>query len=190
MSSLAKLSPALHATPVTRAKCRLCRCKLESGGDHDFSRELCGSCKLRPEARRLGIVGPLSPARVEGINRASKSAPSFTAAEKALIQKVHGYMPAQQLLGVLNERLACNLGPDAVLYTMDQLYAEIGDASGAVPDGGHDWASLRKLLARAQEAGVLDAITEQVINDFAVVFSLNQKQVLVLKDIILPGKED
>jgi len=178
MSSLAKLSPALHATPVTRAKCRLCRCKLESGGDHDFSREL------------FGIVGPLSPARVEGINRASKSAPSFTAAEKALIQKVHGYMPAQQLLGVLNERLACNLGPDAVLYTMDQLYAEIGDASGAVPDGGHDWASLRKLLARAQEAGVLDAITEQVINDFAVVFSLNQKQVLVLKDIILPGKED
>lgn len=114
----------------------------------------------------------------------------FTAAEKGLIKKVHGFTPAQQLLDILNERLRCDLGPDAVLYTMEQLYAEIGDASGGTPAGGHDWSSLRKLLAKAQSNGVLDCITEQVINDFAVVFSLNAKQVTVLKDIVLQAKEE
>lgn len=113
----------------------------------------------------------------------------FTVAEKALIQKVHGFMPAQQLLGILNERLVCDLGQDAIPYTMEQLYTEIGNAAGGTPPGGHDWPSLRKLLRKAQRDGVLDAITEQTINDFAVVFSLNHKQALVLKDIILQAKE-
>jgi hypothetical protein len=98
-------------------------------------------------------------------------------------------MPAEQLLRLLNERLVCDLGADAKPYTMEQLYAEIGDAAGAVPVGGHDWASLRKLLAKARRAGVLSPITEQVINDFAVVFSLNTRQVLRLKDIILRTEE-
>lgn len=115
---------------------------------------------------------------------------TFTAAEKGLIKKVHGFMPAQQLLDILNERLACDLGREAVPYTMDQLYAEIGGGEGVSPVGGHDWPSLRKLLSKADHNGVLDAIDEQVINDFAVVFSLNQKQVLVLKDIVLQAKED
>lgn len=118
------------------------------------------------------------------------SARHFTAAEKGLIRKVHGFMPAQQLLDILNERLVCDLGPDAVPYTMEQLYAEIGDSAGGAPASGHDWPSLRKLLAKADRDGVLAAIDEQVINDFAVVFSLNQKQVLVLKDIILQTKEE
>jgi len=119
----------------------------------------------------------------------SKSARPFTAAERSLIKRVHGYMLPQQLLDILNERLVCDLGPDAERYNMEQLYAEIGDIPVAVTAGGHDWPGLRKLLARASQAGVLDGITEQVINDFAVVFSLNDKQVLVLKDIILPRKE-
>lgn len=118
------------------------------------------------------------------------SARPFTAAEKGLIQKVHGFMPAQQLLNILNERLVCDLGADAVPYSMEQLHAEIGDATGGVPATGHDWPSLRKLIAKAERDGVLDAINEQVINDFAVVFSLNQKQVLVLKDIVLQAKEE
>jgi hypothetical protein len=81
------------------------------------------------------------------------------------------------------------LGPDAERYSMEQLYTEIGDASNGAPAGGHDWASLRKLLARARQSGVLAGITEQIIKDFAVVFSLNQKQLMVLKDIILSTEE-
>lgn len=118
------------------------------------------------------------------------SARQFTVAEKGLIKKVHGLMPTQQLLDILNERLVCDLGSDAVPYTMDQLFAEIGGSGGGVPSTGHDWPSLRKLLAKADRDGVLSAIDEQVINDFAVVFSLNQKQVLVLKDIVLQAKEE
>jgi len=113
---------------------------------------------------------------------------AFTPAEKALIGKVHGYMPAQQLLEVLNERLLCDLGPDEVQHTMEQLYAELG-ASEALPAGGHDWSSLRKLVATAKRAGVLDAVTRQVIDDFAVVFSLSSGQVLRLHDVLLRAKE-
>ncbi len=113
----------------------------------------------------------------------------FTPADKALIRKVHGYMNAGQLLGILNERLVCDQGPDTMLYSMEQLYAEIGDAAGAVPSGGHDWASLRKLLAKARQDGVLASITEQVIDDFAVAFSLNMRQVLVMKDIFIRSQD-
>lgn len=113
----------------------------------------------------------------------------FTPAERALIRKVHGYMPAQQLLAILNERLACDLGPDADPHTMEQLYAEIGEA-GAMPEGGHDWASLRKLMARARRDGVLASVGETMIDDFAVVFSLSPKQVVRLKDIVLRAREE
>ena len=190
MSSPARLLLPQSAITAVQSKCRLCRCLLPSGQDDDLPRELCGDCKSRPEARRLEIVPRSSAPSLAGGNRGSKAARAFTPAEKSLIQKLHGYMPAQQLLDLLNERLTCDLGPDVAQYTMEQLYSEIGDASAAVPAGGHDWASLRKLLARARTAGVLGAITEQIINDFAVVFSLNPKQLLVLKDVVLPEKGD
>lgn len=177
------------ASVEAEKKCRLCTCRLDADEGDDFDMELCRSCENRPEARRLGAPSSL-PARDGKSSRHSKPARAFTAAERALIRKVHGYMPAPQLLSILNERLVCDLGPDAAPYTMEQLYAEIGDATGAVPAGGHDWASLRKLLARAKRAGVLALITEQVIDDFAVVFSLNTKQVLSLKEILLRAGED
>lgn len=120
----------------------------------------------------------------------STAARSFTAAEKGLIRKVHGFMPPQQLLDILNERLVCDLGSTAVPYTMEQLFTEIGSSGAGTSATGHDWPSLRKLLAKAERDGVLATINEQVINDFAVVFSLNQKQVLVLKDIVLQAKEE
>lgn len=112
----------------------------------------------------------------------------FTAADKSLIRKVHGYMPAQQLLDVLNDRLVFDVGADAIKHTMEQLYAEIGE-SDAAPAGGHDWSSLRKLLAKARRAGVLDAVNRQVIDDFAVVFSLTSAQVLRLQDVLLRANE-
>lgn len=117
-----------------------------------------------------------------------KPARAFTDAERSLIKKVHGYIPAAQLLGILNERLASDLGPDVRPHTMEQLHAEIG--SVAAPAGGHSWASLRKLLVQAERNGVLSMITEQVINDFAVVFSVTPKQVVGLKDILLQRQEN
>src|SRR3546814_494308 len=98
-------------------------------------------------------------------------------------------MPHAQRLAILNERLMCDLGPDAAQYTLDQLSAQIGDQIQAAPAGGHDWGSLRKMLGKASREGLLDLIDEQVINDFAVVYSLNAKQVLNLKDIVLQAKE-
>lgn len=154
---------------------------------------------LSPEAVRRHSLddakGPRRPApdqRDFGVSSGKRAdAPrDFTSADKSLIRRVHGYMSALQLLGILNERLACDAGADAVPYTIDQLRAEISSVSSAVPTGGNDWGSLRKVLAKARRAGVLDAIDEQVINDFAVVFSLNQKQVLTLKDIVLPREEE
>ena len=114
----------------------------------------------------------------------------FTAADKALIRRVHAYMNPLQLLGILNTRLTCDLGEGVSLFTIDQLRAEIASVSSAVPAGGNDWGSLRKLLAKARRDGVLDGISEQTVNDFAVVFSLNQKQLLSLKDTVLQAGED
>lgn len=169
-------------------KCRLCRCWLEDNTGDDLIRQLCDSCKGRREARRLGSPAAQSSKPETSNSHISVSARAFSAAEKALIAKVHGYMPAQQLLDILNERLAPDLG-SAQPHTMEQLYTELGGAAGAVPAGGHDRASLRKLLNRAKNSGVLNVITEEVINDFAVVFSLNHRQLLVVKDIIVQARE-
>lgn len=171
-------------------KCRLCTVTLSEDEDDDFEEEVCGSCQLRPEARRLGLKKELPQVRRQTIGMPKQTAArAFTVAEKSMIAKVHGYMPAQQLLDLLNERLVADLGPDATRYSMDQLYAEIG-SNQVTPAGGHDYGSLRKLLAKAKREGVLAAINEQVINDFAVVFSLNPKQVVTLKDIVLQSDED
>jgi hypothetical protein len=173
--------------------CRLCTCGLDQQEEDDLERRICASCKDRPEARRLGIgLAPLPPRRphAPGAPKAASGAREFTAAELSLISKVHHLMPVQQLLDLLNERLVCDLGPDAARYTHEQLQGQIANMSPAgARAGGHDWPSLRKLLAQARRAGVLSQITEQVIDDFAVVFSLNPKQVMALKDILLQPAE-
>ena len=110
--------------------------------------------------------------------------------DKALIRRVHGYMPPLQLLGILTGRLAGDVGAGAVLYTMDLLKTEIASATAPGAMDGNDWGALRKLLAKARREGILDLINEQVINDFAVVYSLNQKQVMTLKDILLNGEDE
>lgn len=134
---------------------------------------------------------PAKPTEPPQSHRPAANSPrDFTAADRALIRRVHGYMSKLQLLGILNERQACDLGHAATPFTIDQLQAEIDSVSSAVPSNGDDWASMRKLLAQSRCAGVLGLITEQVINDFAVVYSLNQKQVLTLKDIVLQARED
>ncbi len=139
-----------------------------------------------PTREQLSAIEARSTKRV--VSLLDPKARAFTPGEKALIRKVHGYMPALQLLAVLNERLLCDAGPDAVRYTIEQLYAEIG-AADVTPAVGHDWASLRRLVAKARREGVLAAVTAQVIEDFAAVFSLSSGQVLRLQDVLLRAKE-
>ncbi|MDK9702510.1 MAG: hypothetical protein OEL20_05175 [Sulfuritalea sp.] len=146
-----------------------------------------------PGAVRRHLLDNSKPGGVSATAEAALSErkpQEFSAADKALIRRVHVYMNPLQLLGILNTRLACDVGDRAAPYTIDQLRSEIASVSTAVPAEGNDWGSLRKLLAKARRTGVLGRVDEQVINDFAVVFSLNQKQVLILKDIVLPSEEE
>lgn len=189
IAAVALKSPHADAA-VGAIRCRLCACLLGAEADDDPDLALCGSCRRRPEARRLGVPAIASS---RAASRPGPAAPrparDFTEAERGLIGKIHGFMPAQQLLALLNERLACDLGPDATPYSMEQLHAAIGGLASAAPAGGNGWAAQRKLIAQARRAGLLDAITEQLIDDFAVVFSLNPKQVLVLRDALLQPQE-
>ena len=166
--------PLASARPAT-PRCRLCGCSIDSDPDADAAMPACGSCKARPDA---GRARPPQPAR------------TFTEADKSLIRKVHGFLPPMQLLGILNDRLRSDLGPDAQPYTVEQLHAEVAAMPGSKPGGDHGWAGLRKLLAQAKRAGTLEAIDAQLINDFAIVFSLSPKHLMRLKDILLQTAED
>ena len=156
-------------------RCGLCGCNLDSDADADRTLPACGSCKSRPEAQRL---------------RNPQPARSFTDAERSLIRKIHGYLPPLQLLSILNDRLRSDLGPEAQPYTIEQLHTEIAAMPGTRAVGNNGWAGLRKLLSQARRGGVLDRIDEQVINDFAIVFSLSPKQLMRLKDILLQADEE
>jgi hypothetical protein len=159
-------------------KCLLCGCNIGNDPHADRALGACGTCKSRPEARNLKATP--NPAGTRG----------FTEAEKSLIRKTHGYIPIQQLLGILNERVKNDLGPNAKPYTAEQLHAEIAKVAGPTASNGNNWAALRKLLAQARKTGTLDRITEQAIADFAVVFLLTPNQVIRLKDILLSREED
>lgn len=167
---------------LTVAKCRLCAvCLSRDNPNDDFIRAICGDCRHHPAARRLGPV-PTTP---RPINAAARD---FTAGEKALIRKVHGYMPPLQLLALLNERLQADLGDVANLYTIDQLHAEIKKAPGSGMEAD-DWSGLRKYLAEARRSGLLQTLTAQIVDDFTVVFALTSAQQLRLKDIVLDARE-
>jgi hypothetical protein len=174
----AGLLPAPTQLSPRHFACLLCGCNIGNDPDADRKVGTCGTCKSRPEARRLAAGSDKAATR------------SFTEAEKSLIRKTHGYIPAQQLLGILNERLKADLGPNATPYTAEQLHAEIAKVAGAMPATGNGWAALRKLLAHARTTGTLDLITEQIIADFAVVFLLTPNQVIRLKDVLLSREED
>lgn len=166
----------MNAQPAP-VKCRLCTVRLShDNARDDFARAICGDCRQHPAARRLGPV--TTAAKVAGASR------DFTTAEKALIRKVHGYMPPLQLLALLNERLQADLGDAASLYTIDQLHAEISSLPGGGLDAG-DWSGLRKYLAQARRDGLLQTLTAQIVDDFTVVFALSSAQQLRLKDIVL-----
>ena len=175
-----RYAPAmLPKAPVAGRRCRVCGCSIESDAQADLTIQACGSCTSRPEAHRLRAP-------------ASARAPDhmFTDADKSLIRKIHGYVPAQQLLGILNDRLLSDLGPNAPPYTAEELHTEIAAIPGTARSVDNSWAALRKLLFRAERDGTLRRINEQVVNDFAVVFSLAPKHLMRLKDILLQPAED
>lgn len=167
------------ASVASKEICRLCRCRMTVAElAEDDGRKLCAECRTRPEAASFGYLPP------PGDDGSRRPRP-FTTADKSLIKQVHGFMPAEQLLALLNERMVADLGDGVPPYTMTALHAEISQISGAVVAQGTDWSSLRKLMAQAGCSGILDKITLQTINDFAVVFGLSPAQVLRLKDVVL-----
>ena len=168
-------------------RCRVpgCNSRLDADEDDDLVLQVCNFCIKRPEGRRLLAAAAAKPANTSLPERAQVFGP----AELSLIRRLRGLMPARQLLDILNERLLADRGAGTAPYTLPQLEAEIG-ASPLQQSGTGDWASLRKLLAKAARDGVLARISEQVIDDFAVVWSLNSKQVVALKDIVLAARED
>ena len=156
-------------------RCRACGIALDGDPEADRSRPACGTCKTRPEAHGNGQAA---------------NARAFTDADRSLIRRLHGLLPATQLLAILNERLRADLGSDAATYSPEQLHAEIASLPGAKPAAEQGWAGLRKLLTHARRNGTLAQITEPLINDFAVVFSLSPRQLMRLKDILLQQPED
>jgi len=178
------LSRTYRSHPVAAAplpgvigKCRLCTSKLSGDATPtSLAQGICGTCEAtRPEQFKLGEP-------VASAGGASAPARNFTAADKALIRRIGASLPSSQLLAVLNDRLAADLGPDASPYTLEQLQQEFQDLPSSQ---GDDWASLRHTLTRARRAGTLDLINAQAIGDFAVVFALSPAQVLRLKDALL-----
>lgn len=203
------------AQPLMRlAKCRLCLTTLKREDGDDVERGLCALCKKDPQADGLAPLGGTlqgldrapstgganpfgqllqpggagSQQRTIAANTSSAEGPSpFTEADLSMIKKVGRFMQPDTLLDILNERLIADQGRRVPRHTIEQLKQALQQAHGeALASGGaRDWLSLRRLLAQARQSGVLQAINEQVIDDFAVVFQLNPKQVVQLKEILL-----
>jgi len=209
---------AIHAAtskPAVWTDCRLCACRLiynRRVGNHvdDLLKTgLCAECQTRPEARRFGVVvqpgagyqptpasGPPQPPQGWTGAVLPRSAPTppagpraFNGAEKALIKAcIKNYMPAAQLLDVLNTRLVADIGEKAVLFTMEALWEE---AKGAIdPSEGRDWAGLRKVIAQARRSGLLATITTQIVDDVSTVFQLSAAQRTHLRDVIRGAQEE
>lgn len=159
--------------------------RIFSRGDPDFPTTRAVQDALVRQGRVEG-EGPLARALAPAAAAiGAKMARPFTEADKSLIRKINGYVPPQQLLGILNDRMRADLGAGVTPYTLDQLHAEIAASRDAGAGSRRGWAGLRKLLAEAEEAGTLERIAEQTIDDFAIVFQLTPKQVVQLKDVLL-----
>ena len=163
---------------------------------------VCLDCSTRPEVRRLDpapsssrrsprcrLCSCLLDADSVGGAPAEPAPRSFTAPDKALIRKMAAHLPSKQLLDLLNERLVADLGPDAARYTEAMLADEMRHLPAPETVASGDWGGLRRVLAAARRSGVLASITEQMIDDFAIVFSLSPAQALRLRDTIQSAQD-
>jgi hypothetical protein len=200
---IATASPVPLEWPSRRSsKCRLCSMAIKAEDGDDVHNGLCSGCKATPEAADLlaspvrtnnaiAAVPTTESARASIGADGGAGARAFNAGDLGLIRRVGAHLPLPQLLAILNERLVADLGAHVPRYSLPQLREAIARVHGEAAAGsGLDWPSLRRLLARARRAGVLEAIDEQVINDFAVTFQLTTKQTLELKDIVLPAAQE
>ncbi len=112
----------------------------------------------------------------------------FSPAELSLIGRVHGFLEPARLLELLNERRQADGKTGTAQVSFQQLQAEINKTAKVRPS--NDFVSLRKAIRQAEKDGTRAAISEATIGDFAVIFQLNAKQVITLKELILQGEED
>jgi hypothetical protein len=177
---------------IVKVRCRACGSSVGHGYGDDLARQICGYCITQPLGKHLLARDAMQKSATSAsrvvIDGKVLEPKAFTPAEKSMIRRLWTLMPAQQLLDILNDRLQADRGEAVVLHTMAQLEEEIGPAMPR-PERPGDWAGMKKLLAHAARQGILGRISEQVIEDFAVVWSLNSKQVVTLKDIVLAAKE-
>lgn len=187
------MSPAVAApvdasAPKVYTRCRFCTCAL--GLDDDSRTGVCLDCATRPDVKRAIAKGASS--------QASSAAPApatpppaqkrpFSVAEKSLIKNMHHILPPADLLRILNDRLVADVGAGVPLWTLEQLHAETSTLQQA--ERAADWTGLREILRVARSCGVLEQITPQVIDDFAVCFQLSSAQVINVRDVIRGAKE-
>lgn len=172
--------------PRTYTRCKFCTCAL--GLDDDSAQGVCLDCATRPDVKRKLAAVASTPAipRPAAAPEPSQKRP-FSPAEKSLIKHMHHILPPADLLRILNDRLVADVGAGAPLWTLEQLHAETSTLQQS--DRAVDWAGLRQVLNVARRCGVLEQITPQVINDFAVCFQLSSAQVMNLRDVIRSAKE-
>ncbi len=151
------------ATSAGNAHCPACHGRLFA---HEVKVGVCDICREHPVGRRI-----LVRLRAKAPLQAPAPERDFTTADKALIGKLHHHLQPTELLDLLNDRLQTDVGP-------------AGDSVA----GGADWAGLRRQIAEAARSGLLDTATPQMLDDFAVVFSLSPSQSMRAKDTILAAK--
>jgi hypothetical protein len=191
MSAVADHPPiSTAAQPVPR--CKLCSCKLVVGVGDELDRRLCRDCKTRPmpgPSSNGNGHRPTAEAANAPATMAAASAPSlpprpFGPADKAIIKSLH-HLPAAQLLELLNAR---HIDDGCAPFTMEQLYEEWKAAEADQARSG-EWASLRRVISAARRSGLLATITPQLVDDFAVVFSLSPAQHMHVRDVMRSARE-
>lgn len=176
---------ASNTVPCT---CGMCEAKLtdddlrsDDGRRTPNGRRICTECRKRPDARAYTTPAP----KPSGAERAAPEPPAFTDSERSLIRNTYRFMGPEQLLDLLNDRLVADRGSAVARHTMMQVQkaiSEIGLSARDVAQGA--WSDVRRRLAHARRDGVLHGVTEQTVDDFAVVFGATAAQVLRLKDAL------
>lgn len=177
MSSSALLA---SAGATQHLRCQLCFTALSSKDGDDLGAGACARCVAT------------RPAKVEELRRragaTAGAAQEFNEAEKALITRLGGLSPLPKLLQLINDRRQADR-PGCAPVTLQQLQDEHERITGRPKDSG--WVVMRRLLQDARKTGVLQKVTAEVIDDFAIVYQLTRGQVLHLKDVLLgDGEED